>query len=90
MNKEFFNGKTNIDSEYIEHIIENFNIAFDNNEDFVYLGFEFIDEEIKSYNIHRDDWQSTMDMFFHTAINLELYELCPDLEIIKEKISKLK
>jgi len=83
MDKEFKNGKTDIDADYIEMIINNFNSSIEKNLDHVYLGYEVInDEEIKEYTIPKKEWNKTLDLILKTAINLEEYELCTSIKNI--------
>jgi len=83
MDKEFKNGKTDIDADYIEMIISNFNSSIEKNLDYVYLGYEVInDEEIKEYTIPKKEWNKTLDLILKTAINLEEYELCTSIKNI--------
>jgi len=90
-NKEFINGKANVDAEYIEMILINFNDALKENNPEVYLGFETLsDGEIKRYNIVRKNWISSLEMFLKTAINLELYEQCAAINLIIERIKLRK
>ena len=77
MDREFKNGKTEIDTEYIDMIIINFNDAISKKSDKVYLGYEILNEtEIKEYFIYRNEWEHTLNIILKTAINMEEYEQC--------------
>jgi len=85
MDKEFKEGKTDIDSDYIEMLIHNFRTAIDLNQEKVYLGYEILDSDnLKEYAVSKKDWKSTLEILLKTAINLEEYEYCTQInEMIK-------
>ena len=88
MDKEFKNGQTDIDANYIKMIIKNFNKALKENADTVYIGYEVIDDfKLKEYNIERSNWKKILDMFLKIGVNLEEYELCSQIKKLIEKIS---
>jgi len=77
MDKEFKNGKTLIDSDYIDMVITNFNESIEKNLNFVYLGYEILnDNDLKEYMIKREEWKKTLEVFLESAIDLEEYEQC--------------
>ena len=88
MDKEFKNGRTIVDAEYIEMVINNFNYTISKNMETVYLGYEIIDDQdIKEYRIPKKDWIKTLNLFLKNAIEIEEYGSCT---LLKNLISSLK
>jgi hypothetical protein len=88
VDKEFKGGRTDIDADYIEMLICNFNNSISKNLNTVYLGYEILNEnEIKEYSIARNDWLKTLNLFLKTAINLEEYESCTQIQNIINSLS---
>jgi len=83
VDKEFKNGVTDIDSDYLKMIIENFNDAISKNKPMVYIGYEVIDDDnLKQYNIERKNWKSMLVGVLDAAIKQEEYEYCEELKNI--------
>ena len=91
MDKEFKNGKTTIDVEYIEMLINNFNAALSNDSDVVYIGYEIItDDDLKEYSIHKKDWERTLEILLKKAIEIEEYEYCSTITELIDEIKNVQ
>jgi hypothetical protein len=79
-------SKREVDSDYLDMMIFNFNYSMDNNLSVVYLGHIETEEGIKEYWADKKDWIQTIDILLENAIELEEYEYCSQLKEIKEKL----
>lgn len=78
--KEFINGKSNIDLDYIEMLLSEFNKSISENSETIFLGYEVIDdEELKEYTLPRKEWTKTLKILLKSAIKLEEYEICDQI-----------
>lgn len=77
---------SDIDYEYLDMMVYNFNYAIDNNKEKVYLGYSEDTDGKKDYWCQRKDWSVTIDILIDEAIKLEEYEYCNDLKNIKKRL----
>lgn len=84
---EKHSNKEDIDKDYIQLIIDNLNYAIDNDYDYVHIGYFFEEEDIKFYNVAREDWVRIIEIITQAAIDLEEYEMCSELKKITDKIN---
>ena len=76
-----------VDAEYLDMMVFNFNYAIDNTLPSVYMGFVIIDDDnLKEYWVKKKDWLQTVDILIEGAIEIEEYEYCSQLKTIKEKL----
>ena len=75
-----------VDKEYINFILEQFEITFDEELYDVYVGFKNDDDKSKYYSAKPQDWETVIDTLLEKGIKLEEYELCSKIKSIKPKI----
>ncbi|NPV12997.1 MAG: hypothetical protein HPY57_14620 [Ignavibacteria bacterium] len=80
-------NKENIDVEYLDMMLYNFEYAIKNNENKVYLGYRYIDDFfINEYWVEQRYWIKTLDMLIDVASELEEYEFAYMFKEIKESL----
>ena len=79
--------KMDVDAEYLDMMINNFNYAIENNTELCYMGYSIIDDDnIKEYWIKKSEWIKTIDLLINEAAEIEEYEYAAELKKIKELI----
>jgi len=82
-----FEQKQEVDIEYLDMMVCNFNYSIDNNLNEVYLGYTILeDESFKEFWVEKKNWILTIDILMKNAIKLEEYEYAGQLKEIKEKL----
>ncbi len=77
--------KDEVDIEYLDMMVFNFQYAIDNNIPTVYIGYVVIDDNnIKEYWVKKSDWIKTLNILINSAIELEEYEYCNEFKKLKE------
>ena len=76
-----------IDSDYLDMMVYNFNYAISHNLDNVYIGYVIVDDDnIKEYLVLKENWIKTTDILIRAAIEIEEYEYAAQLKKIKESL----
>jgi hypothetical protein len=77
--------KDNVDVEYLDMMVFNFQYAIDNNLSTVHIGYIVIDDDyLKEYWVKKCDWIKTLNVLISSAAELEEYEYCNKFKKLKE------
>jgi len=80
-------NKEDIDVDYLNIMLYNFEHSIKNNLDTVYLGYNiFENNDVIQYWVEKENWAITLDILIQGAIDLEEYEFAYEFKNIKEKL----
>lgn len=79
-------NKINVDKNYLDMMLFNFNYAIKNNTNSIYVGYMISEEGKKEFWVERTNWETLINILIDEASNLEEYEFALDFKNIKEKI----
>jgi len=76
-----------IDADYLDMMLYNFNYSITHGLDNVYIGYVIIDDNnIKEYLVLKENWVKTLNILIEAAVELEEYEYANDFKKIKESL----
>lgn len=86
---EYPNNKEDVDLDYLNMMLHNFNHAIKTGSNLVYLGYSYLeddDEHIKEYWCQKKDWSKTLNILIESAAILEEYEFANEFKKIKNDL----
>lgn len=77
-----------IDLNYLNTILQNFENAIKNNEDEVYIGYS-VDKDLNVYDywVQKKDWIKMLDLLIELSAEIEEYEMSLKFKKIKDSLT---